>query len=394
MVSPMRITQITATFLPAHNGTAQVCFRNALELVRRGHHVHVFTPAYPGAPHDEIMGGVAVHRLQPLLRSGNAALLPQLVGVLRGFDIIHLHYPFLGGEVSALAARLQRTPLVVTYHQDVLLHGPMGLIEKALRLTAGRAALRRADRVLFTSADYGRASYAGPLLHGRESAICELPNGVDPTAFTPGPPPADLAAQCRLAPGDRALLLVAALDRAHYFKGVPVLLEALARLPEGVKAVLVGDGDLRGEYQATVARLGLGSRVHFAGRVADGALPDYYRLADLTVLPSTTMGEAFGLVLLESLACGTPVVASNLPGVRTVVDEDCDGLLAAPGDAGDLAAKVAVLLATPDRLHDMGWHGRAKVQSRYAWPAIGEQLEQIYFGVLPLGSPLAAGYGN
>ncbi len=319
-----------------------------------------------------------VHRLTSPVRRGNACLLPQLVAVLRGFDVIHLHYPFLGGELTALAARLYRTPLVITYHQDVLLAGPWHLIEKTVRLTAGRAALRSADRVLFTSRDYGRASHALPLLRGREAAIGELPNGVDCSVFAPGPPPAALRARCGFAEEDRVLLLLAALDRAHYFKGVELLLEAMTRLPAGVKAIIAGDGDLRPAYEAQARRLGLATRAFFPGRVPGEALPDYYRLADATLLPSTTMGEAFGLVLIESLACGTPVIASNLPGVRTVVADGRDGLLVTPGDAADLARKIQDLVDRAGSKEEMGGNGRAKVVARYAWPVIGDRLAQVY----------------
>jgi len=379
----MRIAHVTATFPPYGGGTGNVCFYNARELARRGHEVHVFTAAQPRADAIEGRDGITIHRLRPLLRMGNAPVLPALLWQLRNFDVLHLHYPFFGGELTALAAKLNRTPLVITYHQDVLLSGLMGLIEKVLRLTIGRMALRAADRLLFTSEDYGRTSYVRPMLRGREGAIGALPNGVDVKLFSPGSPATELREQVQLAPGNQVVLLVAALDQAHYFKGVAVLLEALARLPSHVKGVIVGDGDLRPTYEAAAEDLGISSRVFFPGRAPDDILPDYYRLAEVTVLPSTTMGEAFGLVLLESLACATTVIASDLPGVRTVVDDGQDGYLLRPGDAADLAAKLERMLGLPAQERQaMGTAGRRKVETSYAWPQIGDQLELIYSQVL------------
>ena len=378
----MRIAHITATFPPYRGGTGNVCYHNARELARRGHAVCVFTAAAGGAPEREQVAGFVVCRLRPLARLGNAPLLPGLLGALRGFDLLHLHYPFFGGEIAGLAARMYRTPLLITYHQDVLLGGAMALAERALRHTVGRAALRGAERVLFTSEDYGRASFVRPLLQGRAAHLGALPNGVDAERFTPGEPPAALRARYAPQRGDRVVLLVAGLDRAHYFKGVPVLLRALAGLPRRVRAVIVGDGDLRADYEREAARLGLAERVFFAGRVADDDLPSYYRLADVTVLPSTTMGEAFGLVLVESLACATPVVASDLPGVRTVVAHGDDGLLAPVGDPAGLARALAHVLADEPRRQAMGQAGRVKVLARYSWPAIGAQLEALYEEVL------------
>jgi glycosyltransferase involved in cell wall biosynthesis len=106
-------------------------------------------------------------------------------------------------------------------------------------------------------------------------------------------------------------------------------------------------------------------------------------MADVTVLPSTTMGEAFGLVLVESLACGTPVIASALPGVRTVVDHSTDGLLVQPGNVSDLANSLHTMLTMPtEQRHHMGMLGRHKVVTRYAWHRIGTLLETLYAEVL------------
>ncbi|PDV99087.1 glycosyltransferase family 4 protein [Candidatus Chloroploca asiatica] len=377
----LRIAHVTATFPPYRGGTGNVCLHNARELARRGHQVTVLTAAAANAAAYEERDGFVVRRLRPLVRIGNAPLLPGLFAALRGFDIVHLHYPFFGGEMAALSALATRTPLVVTYQHDVLLNGSLGVLAYVLNHSFGRLTLRSAARVLFSSDDYGRASHIRPLLHGREAYIGALPNGVDVKMFQPGDG-GELREHLGLTPDEKMILLVAGLDRAHYFKGVEVLLTALASLPPNVRAVIVGDGDLRPVYETSAADLGLAERVHFAGRVSDAELPGYYRAADLAVLPSTTMGEAFGLVLVEALACGTPVIASDLPGVRTVVTHGDDGLLVPPGDATTLAKALDALLCDTKRRQAMGVQGRAKVIANYAWPMIGTRLEQIYAEVL------------
>jgi glycosyltransferase involved in cell wall biosynthesis len=386
----LRIAHVTATFPPYRGGTGNVCYHNARELARRGHEVHVLTAAVAGAPARELRDGIAIQRLRPLVRLGNAPLLPGLAGALRGFDIVHFHYPFFGGEPAALSVHLRRAPLVITYHQDVLLSGALGMIEQVMRWSAGRWTLRSADQLLFTSADYSHASYVRPLLRGREQHVSELPNGVDSQVFTPGRPSADMRARHGIAPSDQVALLVAGLDRAHYFKGVDIFLRALATLPPSTRGMIVGDGDLRDQYQALATQLGLASRVIFAGRVPDAALPDYYRMADITVLPSITMGEAFGLVLIESLACATPVIATRLPGVRTVVDHGRDGLLVEPGDPAALAQAIEQICWDGAARQAMGRAGRAKVEARYDWRQIGARLEQIYLNVLGAHRPQTA----
>ncbi len=376
----LRIAHVTATFPPYYGGTGNVCFHLARELAWRDHSVAVFTAALRGSSQDEVRDGVHIHRLHAVLRVGNASILSGLIGALRGFDIIHLHYPFFGGEAAALAARWTRTPLVVTYHQDVHLRGGRGLIVEALRQTVGRLTLRAADRLLFTSRDYGLASHARPMLRGREQRIDTLSNGVDLGSFLTEAGAGEIASPG--TPGERIVLLVAALDRAHYFKGVAIFLDALRLLPPEIRGIVVGDGDLRQVYEVTASRLGVASRVTFAGRLPKRDLVACYRRADVTVLPSVTMGEAFGMVLLESMACGTPVVASDLPGVRTVVNHGVDGLLVPPDDADALAKALCEMLADRDRLRAMGRRGRAKVAAQYGWSVIGARLEAIYREVL------------
>jgi glycosyltransferase involved in cell wall biosynthesis len=378
----LRIAHVTATFPPYLGGTGNVCFHNARELVRRGHEVHVITPASAKCADEEMLQGITVKRLGSLLSSGNAHVVPGLLRHLRGFDVVHLHYPFIGGEVAALAAKWAGVPLVITYHQDVLLRGPMKLVEATIRHTLGRAALRSADRVLFTTLDYARSSYVYPMLHPVEHAIDELPNGVDSSAFCPPDSVENCRKRLKLPVDQAVILLVARLDRAHYFKGVDVFLEAFGRLPDDVRAVVVGDGDLRARYQEIAERNGIADRVTFAGRVADDDLPAFYQAADITVLPSTTMGEAFGLVLVESMACGTPVIASNLPGVRSVVSHEVDGLLVDPGDAGELASAINRLLSDHCLRAEMGREGRFKVERRYDWSSIGDRLESVYCQVI------------
>lgn len=378
----MRIAQVTATFPPYLAGTGNVCYHNALGLAEAGHDVTVFTADFPpSAPGDP--GRVSVRRLPVMLRVGNAPILPGLLRMGR-FDLVHLHYPFyFGSEMVLLTSLVNHVPYVVTYHQDVLLGGPLRYPEMMHHRLLGSRILAHARVVLATSSDYARSSRLGPLVERGAIRVNELPNGVDPRRFRPDVDVGGLREQCSIKPGDQVILFVGALDQPHYFKGVEVLLNAFAHLRgKNTRLLVVGDGNLRASYRELAVRLGLADRVIFRGRVSDAELPSHYVLADVLVLPSTTMGEAFGLVLLEALACQTPVVASNLPGVRSVVSAGEDGLLAEPGDPRDLANKIRSLLDDPERCRRMGERGRAKVEARYSWDRIGTRLEAIYRRVL------------
>jgi glycosyltransferase involved in cell wall biosynthesis len=227
-----------------------------------------------------------------------------------------------------------------------------------------------------TSHDYAASSFLAPRLAALQHKLTVLPAGVDLAAFSPDGTRG--AARQRLGLGEApTVFFLARLDRTHYFKGLHLLIEALAQIPEAA-LVVGGDGEWRAEYEAQAAAR-LGGRVRFVGDVADDELPSYYRAADVVALPSVDRTEAFGLVLLEALACGTPVVASRLPGVRTLVDEGRTGYLVTPGDVMELAAKLAQCLRESSRL---GPNATAFVRARYSWEAIAAELIGVYQAVI------------
>ncbi|MDQ3701976.1 MAG: glycosyltransferase family 4 protein, partial [Chloroflexota bacterium] len=260
----------------------------------------------------------------------------------------------------------------------------------------GQRVLAGARRLLFTTRDYGSTSYAAGLAQRPTSG--ELPNGVDVERFAPTVSGVEVRRRWGIPEQDVLVLFVGSLDRAHYFKGLRVLLAAMKHMGAAAPRLLVvGDGDLRAAHERHRTQLSLSERVHFAGRVADDDLPRYYAAADLVVLPSVTRGEAFGVVLLEAMASGTPVVASDLPGVRAVVQATGGGLLVPPRDTAALAAAIADLAGDPVRRAALGRAGRAAVEANYAWPAIGRLLDTMYRAVLetrdrPLVQPGPVGH--
>jgi glycosyltransferase involved in cell wall biosynthesis len=379
----MHITHATATFFPYPSGTGRVCLQNALGAAQRGHRVTVLTSASAQASAVSDPPGLHVIRLRQLVRIGNAPLLPGLLR-LPACDVIHLHYPFVSGqELLSLVTAVRRIPLVITYHQDLILSGLLGRAVRLHESTLGRLILTHADRLLVTSLDYFAASRIARFFEPDDPRIIAMPNGVDTARFHPALDGLAVRDRYAIAPDALLLLFVGGLDTPHYFKGVDVLINALARLDrQDVRLMLVGDGDLRPRYERLARDLGVGQRVTFCGRVPDDELPCHYAAGDVLVLPSTTMGEAFGIVLLEAMACGKPVIASNLPGVRTVVDHGVDGLLAEPGSVADLTAILTELIARRDQHAAMGQHGRDKVVRCYDWGRINERLLDVYEAVV------------
>jgi glycosyltransferase involved in cell wall biosynthesis len=369
----MKIAHVTATFPPYWGGTGNVAYHNARLMHERGHEVTVFTAKTTND--DTILFPFEVRRLRANLRIGNASLTPGLINELRGFDLIHLHYPYiLGAEMTLLASKLFRTPLVLTYHNDLLAEGLRGHIFKMYNQLNQRFILRLATILAVTSEDYAvNSQFSKTVSNPRRVQV--IPNGVNTAEFYPKPSNGTLA-KLNLLESTPIILFVGGLDKAHYFKGVQVLLTALKE-ETSAHVVLVGDGDLRADYEKQAQKLAP-SRVHFMGKVSLNQLIELYSLATVTVLPSVTQGEAFGLVLIESMACCTPVIASDLPGVRTVVSDGKDGFLVTPGNVDSLVATLKELLANPDRAKEMGRWGRKKVEQLYDWEVIGDKIEDVY----------------
>ena len=380
----MHIAHVTATFPPYLGGTGNVCFSQARELARRGHAVHVFTVALPGSRADESCDGVRIHRLRSVGRVGNVSVLPGLFLRLRGFDIIHLHSPFIvGAEMTSLSAALSRAPLVVTYHNDLINSGSWRDVVFRLATWSLRyLVLYRANRVLFVSQGHAETNNQRQVRYWRQANSRILVNGVDVHVFRPAGDQLNVRARLGL-PADMPVIgFVSSLDRAHHYKGLDVLLRALVR-PElsHARLLAVGEGELKEGYRQQAAALGLSERVLFHGGVPQSDLPPLLRACDVITIPSL-VPEALPLTLLESMACGIPVIASDGPGVRSVLCDGEDGLLAKPGDATDLAEKIQMLLDDPQRRREIGARGLAKVEASYSWEQSVARLEAIYHEVL------------
>lgn len=300
-------------------------------------------------------------------RLGNAGALHGLEFLVDGADIVHLHYPFYGTEGSA--ARLRRRgaikKLVMTLHMDAHAGGLRGWCFDWHRKFFQPRILDAADALLVSSKDYAQHSSFAP--YAEKSR--ELAFGVSAAKFCPA-----AQAVSRAVP---VLLFVGGMDQAHAFKGIDVLLRAL-RLVPAARLILVGEGDLRRKYERLAEKLGVAERCDFKGRVSQDDLAATYQSADILVLPSISGAEAFGLAALEAQSCGLPVVASDLPGVRTVVAHEQTGLLVRPRDAAALSQAVARLCADQILRRQMGERARARVLERFTWDKHTDALLEFY----------------
>ena len=377
----MKIAIVTSTFPPYRGGMGNVAYFHAKELSARGNEVMVFCPKGPKGKFEN--EGFKVEYIGPILRYGNAAWVPQLYWRLKGFDIVHFHYPFFGGAEAVWLARKKRNKeikkLVMTYHMDTVGKGWLGVIFKVYKKLFLSKIIDAADKVLISTQDYARNGDLADYIEQDPEKFIVSNLGVDIERFSPGLKPDELFHQYHLAPDDFVLLFVGGLDKAHYFKGLDYLLKAAAMIgTPNIKLIVVGEGELRKGYEETAKRLGIEKRVHFVGPVSNEDLPDYYRLCDVFVFPSIDKSEAYGLVALEAGACAKPTIASNLPGVRFVVKDNETGILVEPKNTDELAEKIKYLLNNQERAKELGENARKRIEAEFVWRVIVEKLENIY----------------
>lgn len=304
------------------------------------------------------LDGVPVYRLPVLARLSNTGYHPgwpaQMGRIFADerVQVINTHAPVPLFADAATAASGGRR-VVAAYHSGSMVKG--GSAVDPLLRAYERFVLPR----LFATAERVVAVSPTALGYGLPNAELISP-GVDPEVFVPG------AGQRR-----PRVLYVGRLDRSSSWKGVHVLISAFSRLRLTVPEVglrLVGDGDAVPELRDLADRLGCLDGVEFAGHRRGADLVREYQEAAVTVLPSLTEAESFGMTLVESMACGTPVIGSRVGGIVHVISEDETGLLVEPGEPRALAEACERVLTQPDLADRLAAAGRAAAVGRFAWP--------------------------
>jgi len=377
----LKIAQIICTYPPYKGGMGTSVKNFAKYLTLTGHEITVFTPLYKNRPQtsreEANQNGVIIKRIKPIFSFGNAAILFKPLRELHKFDIVHLHYPFYGtAELVAFKKFLMgsKIKLVVHYHMDNRGGGLRGLIFKIARFLTMPFVMAMADEITCASLDYIKHSDVKKYWDKHKSKFTQVSFGVDTKIFK--------KYREKENSGNKNILFVGGLDEAHYFKGVENLIKAFAKISDDSQLNLwiVGQGNLEGYYHQVAKKLNIFDRIKFINNAdTTEELVEIYNQANLLVLPSINCGEAFGLVLLEAMACGTPVVASNLPGVRGVFKNGKHGLAVKPDDIGDLARTIKELMNNQARLRKMGEEAKIMVCSRYTWEKVAERLNIVYY---------------
>ena len=344
-------------------------------FTKMGHEVKVIAPASKvvssfgdrfipiGRPRSiPTSGSIARITVSPWLSSRIKTVLSQ-----ENFDVIHLHEPLMP-TLCTTVLRLSPTANIGTFHAC---HGRPGY---NFAKPVGRWVLRRWFRKLD-----GKIAVSKPAMEFARGHFPGyyniIPNGVDLDHFSPDVAPID-----EFCDGKLNILFVGRLEKR---KGLKYLIEAFNQVKHEVpnsRLIIVGPGTrLRRKYERRVVGSGL-KDVVFAGFVSYDELPRYYKTADVFCAPATGR-ESFGIVLLEAMAVGKPIVASNIEGYASVVTHGVDGLLVPPEDKETLAQALISVLTDQSLRQEMGAKGRAKALG-YSWEHIAQNVLNYYVRVL------------
>jgi N-acetyl-alpha-D-glucosaminyl L-malate synthase BshA len=352
-------------------GTEIATYNTAKYLARRGHEVHVITSWDEGLPKESFEEGFYVHYIHtPRLKIGGYTLyvLKELLLIKQlNPDIVHAQ-GIPRGVACVLAKKLLNIPCVVG-GQGSDVYQPWKYKKVISKFVLGNA------DALIALTDHMKQKMIEILGRERDD-IFVIPNGIDHEFFS-----SYLRKQghATLEPVNNKEKVILYVGRLEPVKGVRYLVQAVRILINrgfrNMKLLIVGDGSEKRYLEELVKKLGLEDYIVFVGRVSHDKIPEYMASADLLVLPS--LSEGFGIVIVEAMAMGLPVIASRVGGLPWIIKDGENGFLVEPRNPRDIAEKIILLLTNDDLRVYMSRRNIEKARE-YGWENIIKRLEKVY----------------
>ncbi len=366
----MKILQTPCRFKPYIGGVENYVYGLSKQLVKQGHEVKVICANEPASSKaQEQIDGIEVNRLRYTGKIANTNIMPMLPFKLlkEDCDVIHTHLPTpWSADWSAIISFLRRKKLVVTYHNDIVGGGFSKYIAKLYNMTLLQFVLKTAHKIIITQPEY--LDYS-PYLERYRDKVVVIPVGVDADRFKPIK---------GIKKNKNIVGFLSVLDEYHRYKGLDYLLRAIAQAKEkipDIRLLVGGGGALVQEYEKMADELGIAQNVEFWGFVPEDRLVEFYNKLDVFVLPSTSREqEGFGIVAVEALACGTPVIITDIVGLSKEIKKNSVGIVIKPKDVDELTKMLIKLLS-----------GRSKTirdistpALKYSWYDISTKIQEVY----------------
>lgn len=302
---------------------------------------------------------------------------PWLRRMEAGIDITHAHLPYPPGELAHMLLGQSRG-LVLSYHSDIVRQKVLGMLYSPFL----RILLNQADRISVSNPTYIKTSS----FLARVAEKCSvIPYGIDQRDFAATPQVRQAADAIRARHAPKPIILF--VGKLRHYKGLNVLIDAMRTIDAHL--LVIGDGMMEAEWKAQSTALGLDDRITFLGEVSDEEkLPILYA-SDLFVLPSTNRAEAFGIVLIEAMACGLPLVSTELgTGTSFVNEHETTGLVVPPNDSHALADAINRILGDKALRQRMSDAALARAQSEFNVDTMAARMLALYEDVLSKKQPM------
>lgn len=381
----MKICLLSKMFPPIHGGSAMYAYEMANALGKRGHDVHVYTQSKGDTISSfEVEANVSIYKLTRARRylvtfeTLNYSIRVRSVVDFDDYDVIH--GTLMPASTIGLSDQLTfDTPMVLTSHSfalsEVFAHSPekpadylLKYVFHPMNVVMDNIAGRGANRIIAISEEMrGQLTTYYRL---DEASVTRISHGVDTERYRPRDQRHEAVS------GDKLTLLF--VGRLISRKGADIAVESLAAAGGDIELLVAGTGRLEADLKQLARDRGIADCVHFLGYVPDKELPVLYSSVDATMFTSNY--EGFGLVFLESLASGTPVIATPVGGVPDIVEDGKTGFICT-GNPDDMAKRIEELAKSPEKLAAMSGNAREEVNGR-DWSDVAARVEEVYESVV------------
>ncbi len=382
----MKIGTLTWEFPPrVVGGIARHCEGLAKALVKQSHEVYLFTLDFPGSPNYEDMDGVKVYRASTELGHPNFLtwvllfnhfLSKRMADITSSvdFDVMHVH-DWLAAFSGISFKHYLKKPMVLTVHSTEVgraqgLHSPDSFSIDGIEWWA----MYEADRVIVCS-------------HSMKNEVCNhfnlprdkvdvIPNAIDPTAYQTCSDPGDVRQRYGIGYGERLVLCVGRLVPQ---KGIEYFIRAIPNLSKSypeAKYIIVGEGWSRDILEERARASGHSDKIKFTGFASDNEVIDLMNSADVLVVPS--IYEPFGIVALEGMASGVPVVASRVDGLAEIIEHDKTGVFVYPRSPDSIAWGISHVLSDPKHARRLTRNAKEILHKAYSWEAVAMKTVEVY----------------
>lgn len=369
----MKVLHVYKDYYPPIPGGIETHINLLCKYLKSEFEIEVLVANRSSKTEMEIIDGIKITKVGQWGRISSAPITPSFHRWIKKFnaDIYHFHHPNPTAEFAYLMAG-SPGKLIVTYHSDIVRQAAVMPLYRPFLYRF----LNKASHILATSPNYIASS---PTLQRFKEKCVVVPLGIETQRFALTEEVKRSASKIREQHPCKLLLLF--VGRLRYYKGLPVLIQAMKTL-EDVQLLIIGTSPVSGEEQQfkdLVGPLQLQNKIHFLGEISDNDLPAYYHACDVFCLPATHRSEAYGVVQLEAHACGKPVISSNLnTGVPFVNRNGETGLIVKPGSVEELSHTIQRFLKEPQLAYQLGEFARQRVDREFTAQIMADRVKSCY----------------